>query len=69
MSKVIPYENVQQLIQEAEGWIKAYLALQYASASRMGELIAYTHRFKKKVNRKTNGLLKKNFNIKEKYIV
>ncbi len=68
MSKLIPYDDIKRIIIEAHGWMKAYLALQYASASRMGELIAYTHRFKTKANRKTDGLLKKNFNLTENYI-
>lgn len=57
----IPYKEVEQLIFDIpELRIRAMVAIQYGTGSRIGELITYTHHLADKSFFETHGLLKKN---------
>jgi integrase len=62
MAKVIPYDEVKEIIEQETGWLQAALAIQYAAGSRVGEMIQYENRSKTKT---TKGVLRKSFDIRE----
>lgn len=60
MAKLIPYDKVKEIIEAETDWVRAALAIQYASGCRVGELIEYEKRNKQQT---THGIKRSDFVI------
>ena len=64
----IPYNRLKQLVDEIHDTeVKAFVATQYGTGARIGELIRYTHRYTNGKIHHTAGLLKSKIDEEEKY--